>query len=50
MSPKKMKPLFYKGMRAARGDESNINVMNGRALAAKFTPEGEGFADQVLDH
>ena len=61
MSPQK-KPLakahalFLKGRSAARGDESKINVVYrklqisffffGRALAAKFTAEGEGLADQ----
>ena len=47
--------LFHKGMSAARSDEAQINVIDGklkvsfligRALAAKFTPEGESLADQ----
>ena len=59
MSPQK-KPLakahaFHKGMSAAKGDESKINVIYdklhmsfliGRVSAAKFTPEGEGLTDQ----
>ena len=60
MSPQKKSlakahALFLKGRSAARGDESKINVVYrklqisffiGRALAAKFTAEGEGLADQ----
>ena len=47
--------LFYKVRSAARKDESQINVicgklqisfLIGRGLAAQFTPEGEGLANQ----
>ena len=66
MSPQK-KPLakahalFYKSLKAAKADESQINVicgelqisvLIGRGLAAKFTPEREGLADQgwIINH
>ena len=47
--------LFYKGLKAVKAYESKINVIYcklqisfliGRGLAARFTPEGEGLADQ----
>ena len=48
--------MFYKGLKAAKADESKMNMicgklqissLIGRGLAARFTPEGEGFDDQV---
>ena len=47
--------LFYKELKAVKADESKISVicgklqisfLIGRGLAATFTLEGEGFADQ----
>ena len=54
-------PCFHKGLSAARADESKINVicdklhisvLIGRNWGAKFTPEGEGLADQgwIINH
>ena len=45
--------LFYKGLKEVTGDESKIHVVYGKiqisffvenAMAAKYTPEGEGLA------
>ena len=58
MSPKrkplaKAHALFYKGLKEVKGDESKTHVVNGKiqmsffvgsAMAAKYTPEGEGHA------
>ena len=61
VSPPKKKPLaeahalFYKGLNAVKGDESQITVVYGKlqisffvggAMAANLTPEGEGLADE----
>ena len=47
--------LFYKGLKEVGGEESKIHVVHGKiqisfflggAMAAKYTPEGEGLAGE----
>ena len=60
LSPKrkplaKAHALFYRGLKEVKGDESKIHVVYGKlqisffvgsAMAAKYTPEGEGLAGE----